>query len=106
MPLDRQRPPPRERTFGELFPWRNMRRAVMLVLLIVAILTIKRSTGGFLTRVGALWGTPGAASARAPVPGQSGAGQDARRPFSPGGVGVRVRLGPGLAPLSPSTDRR
>lgn len=91
MPFDRQRPVPRERTFAELFPWRNMRRALMLVLLIVAIVAIKRSTSGFLGRVGALWGNPSAA------PGASG---DSRSSAETGRLqgAPRVRLGPGLAP--------
>jgi hypothetical protein len=91
MHIDRQRLPPRERTFTELFPWRNLRRALMLVLLIVAILVIKRSTGGFLGRMGDLWGTTSAAAPGAPAP----------TPPGPAGDGVRVRLGPGLAPSAP-----
>jgi hypothetical protein len=47
---------PRERTFGELFPWRNMRRALMLVALIVAIVVIKRSMSPLLGRASQLWG--------------------------------------------------
>ena len=89
MPFDRQRPVPRERTFAELFPWRNMRRALMLVLLIVAIVAIKRSTSGFLGRVGALWGNPAAAPSAS---GHPPAGTE-RLQGPP-----RVRLGPGLAP--------
>ncbi|MES1172279.1 MAG: hypothetical protein ABUL77_03490 [Bacteroidota bacterium] len=95
-----QRPPPRERTFAELFPWRNIRRAVMLVLLIVAIVVIKRSTGGMLTRVGEMWGTPRSAerdsgSARGP----SGTPSDQRPGDGAGNAAVRqIRLGPGLAP--------
>lgn len=89
MQIDRQRVPPRERTFAELFPWRNLRRALMLLMLIVAILVIKRSAGGFLGRMGDVWGTPGAT-------GTSGTKATGRP-----GDGVRVRLGPGLAP-SPS----
>ena len=57
-PERQQRSPPRERTFAQLFPWRNMRRAVMLVLLILAIVMIKRSTGPLLSRVGEMWGPP------------------------------------------------
>lgn len=86
MPLDRLRPPPRERTFAEVFPWRNIRRAAMLVLLIVAIVVIKRSTGGFLNRVGSLWATP------------------VRRVAPDNETAPRVRLGPGLAPRNAGTD--
>jgi hypothetical protein len=87
MPAERQqRTPPRERTFAEVFPWRNIRRAVMLVFLIVAIVVIKRSAGRFLTRVGEMWGAP------APTATQF----DHRT-----GVGNRrIRLGPGLAPAA------
>lgn len=96
MQIDRQRVPPRERTFAELFPWRNLRRAVVLLLLIVAIVVIKRSTGGFLGRIGDLWGT----TRTGPAPGDATSG--ARGGARPGD-GVRVRLGPGLAP-SPRGD--
>lgn len=93
MPLERQRlPAPRERTFAELFPWRNMRRAAMLVLLIVAIVAIKRSTAPLLSRVGTLWGSP--------------ATEVQQQPNLEGAV-RRIRLGPGLAPRSTTvTDGR
>jgi hypothetical protein len=52
------RPARRERTFAELFPWRNMRRALMLLLLIVAIVFIKRSMSGLLGTATQLWGGP------------------------------------------------
>src|SRR5580765_1745916 len=42
---------PRERTFAEVFPWRNIRRAMLLVATIVAIVAIKRSAAPFLTRL-------------------------------------------------------
>lgn len=92
-----QRQPPRERTFAEVFPWRNIRRAVMLVLLIVAIVMIKRSTAPLLTRVTEMWGPPPTSSPRSAPPG------------APGGPGqregqreLRVRLGPGLTPTPPT----
>jgi hypothetical protein len=96
MPLERHKPPPRERTFAELFPWRNIRRALMLVLLIVAIVVIKRSTGPLLLRVGEMWGP----ASRSP-PSLSG-------PSAPRGDGVvrQIRLGPGLAPRPSPTDLR
>lgn len=99
MPSERhQRPPPRERTFAELFPWRNIRRALMLVLLILAIVMMKRSAGPLLARMGEMWGSP--ISTPAGVPGLAPAGV-------PGGDSVhRVRLGPGLAPQIPATDAR
>jgi len=87
------RPPPRERTFAQLFPWRNIRRAVMLILLIVAIVMIKRSTGPLLSRVGEMWGPP-----------PSGP-RSSSRPRAPGD-GYEIRLGPGLAPRAPATDAR
>jgi hypothetical protein len=65
MSFERERRlPPRERTFGELFPWRNIRRALMLVLLILGIFMIKRSTGPFLARIGEMWGPPPSRRAR------------------------------------------
>jgi hypothetical protein len=81
-----QRSPPRERTFAELFPWRNIRRALMLVLLIVAIVMIKRSTGPWLARVSEMWGptTPARAVGYPPARDR------------------RIRLGPGLAPAPAS----
>lgn len=89
MPSERHlRPPPRERTFAELFPWRNIRRALMLVLLIVAIVMIKRSAGPWLARMGDMWGSSMPASV-------------------PGGDSVhQIRLGPGLTPRIPATDAR
>ena len=53
--------PPQEKSFGQVFPWRNIRRAMMLVLLIVAIVVIKRSAQPMLQRVGQMWGSPGPA---------------------------------------------
>ena len=52
------RPARRERTFAELFPWRNLRRAFMLLLLIIAIVFIKRSMGRLLGTATQLWGNP------------------------------------------------
>lgn len=76
------RPPPRERTFAEVFPWRSIRRALLLVLLIVAIVAIKRSAEPMLARVGQMWGTP----VSSPPP---------RTPER------TIHLGPGLAPRFP-----
>lgn len=60
MALERlQRSAPQEKSFGQLFPWRNIRRAMMLVLLIVAIVIIKGSAQPMLERVGQMWGSPG-----------------------------------------------
>jgi hypothetical protein len=36
-------PPPRERTFWQLVPRRNLRRALLLIIAIVAVLAIKRT---------------------------------------------------------------
>ena len=52
------RPAPRERTFAELFPWRNLRRAFMLLVLIVGIVIIKRSVSRLLGTATQLWGSP------------------------------------------------
>lgn len=52
------RPAPRERTFAQLFPWRNLRRAFMLLVLIVGIVFIKRSMGRLLGNATQLWGGP------------------------------------------------
>lgn len=54
---------PAEKTFGQLFPWRNIRRAMMLVLLIVGIVVIKRSAQPMLERAGQMWGSPRPAAA-------------------------------------------
>src|SRR5262245_30061007 len=76
--------PPPERTFAELFPWRNVTRALMLVGLILGIVVIKRSAGGFLQRVSDLVASPSPPSAAVrPAPTRA----------------VNVRLGPGLAPV-------
>jgi hypothetical protein len=58
MRLDHQVRPPRERTFAQVFPWRNMRRALMLLALIGAIVGIKRSAGRFLADVTEWFGAP------------------------------------------------
>jgi hypothetical protein len=39
-------PPPPERSFWELLPWRNFRRALFLIAALIAIIAIKRM-GGF-----------------------------------------------------------
>lgn len=80
---------PRERTFAELFPWRNIRRALMLVALIVAIVLIKRSMSPLLGRASQLWGPV------APAPAQP---RDQRGLQLPRPPGFRVHLGPTLAP--------
>ena len=52
-------PPVRqERTFAELFPWRNLRRAFMLVVLIVGIVIVKRSMARLLGTATQMWGAP------------------------------------------------
>jgi hypothetical protein len=82
------RDPSRERTFAQLFPWRNVARAVMLLVVILGIIAIKRSTGSMLTRIGDLWG--GGAPAT-PVP----AHRATRAEF-------RTHLGPGLTADGPA----
>jgi hypothetical protein len=52
------RPAPRERTFAQLFPWRSLRRAFMLVVLIVGIIFIKRAMSRLLGNATQLWGSP------------------------------------------------
>jgi hypothetical protein len=85
-----QRPPPGERTFAQLFPWRNVARAMVLVVIIFAIVAIQRSTGSLFSRVGELLGPPATTTT-------------ATTPPQPPGPGLRIRLGPGLAPkLVPS----
>jgi len=63
------RSPPQEKSFGQVFPWRNIRRAMMLVLLIVAIVVIKRSAQPMLERVGQMWGSPVRAPASVQIHG-------------------------------------
>ncbi|HEY4186528.1 MAG TPA: hypothetical protein VGP07_15735 [Polyangia bacterium] len=89
MDLERHpRPAPRERTFAQLFPWRSIRRALMLVVLIVAIVIIKRRMGAFLEHAGQLWGPVSPAPAAASHPAGT----------------ATVHLGPSLAP--PTTPPR
>jgi len=76
------------RTFAQLFPWRNMRRVIMLLALIVAIIVIKRSMGPLLGRASQLWGLGSPPSAPAPAATPTGVGPDAS---------FRVHLGPTLA---------
>ena len=95
MALERlQRSPPQEKSFGQLFPWRNIRRAMMLVFLIVAIVIIKGSAQPMLERVGQMWGSP----ARAPASVQIRA---TVRPGAP----APDRLSPPPTP-TPSTPTR
>ena len=49
--LIEQLPPPPERTFWQLLPRRNLRRALLLVIAIVAVIAIKRSGGLSLDRI-------------------------------------------------------
>ncbi|HLK88628.1 MAG TPA: hypothetical protein VKZ18_01970 [Polyangia bacterium] len=44
-------PPPPERTFWQLLPRRNFKRALLLIIAIVAVLAIKRSGGLSLDRI-------------------------------------------------------
>jgi hypothetical protein len=83
------RPSPRERTFAELFPWRNLRRALMLVALIVAIVFIKRSIAPLLGRASQLWGLG------PPPPARTTDRPGTEAPRS----GFGVHLGPTLAPV-------
>jgi len=99
-----QRPPPGERTFAQLFPWRNVARAMVLVVIIFAIVAIQRSTGSLFSRVGELLGPPGPTpTTPARTPTSSDEVPRPAAPQPPGQQGLRVRLGPGLAPtLVPS----
>jgi len=49
--LIEQLPPPPERTFWQLLPRRNLRRALLLIIAIVAVIAIKRSGGLSLDRI-------------------------------------------------------
>ena len=44
-------PPPAERSFWQLLPRRNFRRALLLIIAIVAVLAIKRSGGLSLDKI-------------------------------------------------------
>ena len=93
----------RERTFAQLFPWRNMRRVIMLLALIVAIIVIKRSMGPLLGRATQLCGL---GSPPSPPPAADATTSTAAGP----GSSFRVHLGPTLAPPPqeaprPSPDR-
>jgi hypothetical protein len=44
-------PPPPERSFWQLLPRRNFRRALLLIIAIVAVLAIKRSGGLSLDKI-------------------------------------------------------
>jgi hypothetical protein len=96
------RPAPRERTFAQVFPWRNVLRALALVVLIFAIVMIKRSMRPMLERATQLWATPAHSPAR--PPGQAPRAAPGSRPAAPAADGFGVHLGPGLAPRSPRTD--
>jgi hypothetical protein len=51
MRIDRQLEPPRERRFAELFPWRNVRLAVLLALLIAVIVAYKGVAGRYMSQL-------------------------------------------------------
>jgi len=98
MPLERlPRAAPAEKTFGQVFPWRNIRRALMLVLLIVGIVVIKRSAQPMLERVGQMWGAPRVAATPVQI-------RAVVRPAS----SVAPPPGPGATPPTPAeaTSRR
>ena len=40
-----------EKTYLALVPWRNLRRAVLLILALMAVVALKRSSGGFFSRI-------------------------------------------------------
>lgn len=63
-----ERGAPRERSFAELFPWRNLGRALLLVVVILAIVAIKRSAAPLLARMGELVVPPSPRAARAVPP--------------------------------------
>jgi hypothetical protein len=44
-------PPPPERSFWQLVPRRNLRRALLLIIAIIAVIAIKRSGGLSLDRI-------------------------------------------------------
>ena len=46
-----QLPPPPERSFWQLVPRRNLRRALLLIIAIIAVIAIKRSGGLSLDRI-------------------------------------------------------
>jgi hypothetical protein len=78
-----------------------MRRVIMLLALIVAIIVIKRSMGPLLGRASQLWGLGSPPSAPAPAGTPTGVGP---------APSFRVHLGPTLAPPpkqapQPSSDR-
>ncbi len=41
----------REKTYLALLPWRNFRRVVFLILALMAVVAVKKSGGGFFSRV-------------------------------------------------------
>lgn len=97
--MDLERPPrlaPRERTFAQLFPWRSVRRALMLVVLIIAIVVIKVRMGTFLQQAGRLWSPLTETPATSRPPPASG---DAVPPTT-------VHLGPALAPQPSAPNAR
>jgi hypothetical protein len=49
--LIEQLPPPPERSFWQLLPRRNLRRALLLIIAIVAVIAIKHSGGLSLDRI-------------------------------------------------------
>jgi len=89
------RPVPRERTFAQVFPWRSVRKALMLLALIIAIVVLKLRMGAFLQQAGRLWSP----LTETPTP--------ARRAPDPGGAPPpTVHLGPALGPQPAAPNAR
>jgi hypothetical protein len=73
------RPPPPERSFWELLPRRNFRRAVFLVIVFLAVLALRKTGGGAFR--GLFDAVSPAAPAAAPAAPASGAGSDGHAAF-------------------------
>jgi hypothetical protein len=56
----------REKTYLSLVPWRNLRRAVFLILALMAVVALKKSSGGFFSRVLESVAPPATPAHRAP----------------------------------------
>jgi hypothetical protein len=87
-PRLKDQPPPRERSFWEVFPKRSVRRAVLLLAVLVAVLVLRRSGGLALTRL--VDGLVPPMPARASAAGQAAARPAGAAPAAPAFQPLRV----------------
>jgi hypothetical protein len=95
MPTRPTQEPPPERTYWELLPRRNLRRVLFLVLVLVAVVALKKNGGAFRSLLNMVAPPPAPAATEARGARPEGPGS-AAAPYFP--IKVVPRTGPGGAP--------